>query len=194
MKKTLAILFIVMSMTAYAQKYKLVQGSLKPLKGQASIVTEFTYDNMQIGKDGKLSEADYIKRKKEEYNAKEAGRGEKWEAAWYADRKERFEPQFKELFERYAKMKPVASDAKYTLIFKTTKTEPGWNVAVMRQPARIDAEVWIVETADPSNLIAKIVITGAPGRDAAGYDFDTGYRIQEAYAKSGKEVGKLITD
>lgn len=190
MKKTLLIFCLAVATTGFAQKVKLVEGSLKPLKGETVIKTEFTYDDMTVGKDG-LTEEAYIKRKKKDYDEKEVGRGDKWEKAWYADRKERFEPQFNELFEKHAKVK-AQGEAKYTLIFKTTRTEPGWNVGVMRAPARIDGEAWIVETANPLNVIAKLTVTNAPGRDAMGYDFDTGYRIQEAYAKSGKEIGKLI--
>jgi hypothetical protein len=37
-----------------------------------------------------------------------------------------------------------------------------------------------------------LTIVNAPGQDAMGFDYDTGLRLQEAYAKSGKEIGKLI--
>jgi hypothetical protein len=35
-------------------------------------------------------------------------------------------------------------------------------------------------------------LNNAQGRDAAGFDFDAGFRISEAYAKSGKDLGKTI--
>lgn len=190
MKKILFICFLLVSYTVFAQKVKLVQGSLKPLKGQTTIKTTFTYDNMIVGKE--YTEEAYIKRKKEDYDKKEPGRGDKWEQAWHADRKDRFEPQFNELFEKHASMSTNAVDPKYTLIFHTSRTEPGWNVGVMRAAARIDGEVFIVETANPTNIIAKLTVVNAPGRDVTGYDFDTGLRLQEAYAKSGKEIGQLI--
>jgi hypothetical protein len=191
MKRLGIIGFMLVCISSYGQKVKLVEGDLKALAGQSSINVEFTYDNMTIGND-ELKEEDYIARKKKDYNAKEAGRGEKWEKAWVADRHERFEPQFIELFEKYSDMQVAKGNARYTLIFHTTRTEPGWNVGVMRAAARIDAEVTIVENTNRSKVVAKMTVTNAPGRDAMGYDFDTGYRIQEAYAKSGKEVGKLI--
>lgn len=189
MKKVLFFCLLISSST-FAQKVKVVDGSLSPLKGQKSILVEFTYDDMIVGKD--LTEEAYIKKKKEEYNSKEPGRGEKWEKAWVDERKERFEPQFIELFEKHSSMKAKGSDAEYIMIFHTTRTEPGWNVGVMRTPARIDAEVSIREKTNPDKVIAKLTVVNAPGRDAAGFDFDTGYRIQEAYAKSGKEIAKLI--
>jgi hypothetical protein len=190
MKKLLFLVFLVSAVSTYAQKVKVVEGNLTPLKGEKEINVEFTYDHMTIGKD-KQKEEDYLKRKKDDYDKKEPGRGDKFEKSWYNDRKDRFEPQFLELFEKHAKM-VAKSNARYTLIFHTTRTEPGWNVGVMRAAARIDGEVWIVESGNRKNIIAKMTVTNAPGRDVMGFDYDTGLRLQEAYAKSGKEVGQLI--
>jgi hypothetical protein len=190
MKKTLLILFVSVTSLVYGQKIKLVEGDLSVLKDQKGVKTLFSYDDMSVGKFPK--EADYVSKKKADYNAKEAGTGDKWEKAWYDDRKERFEPQFRELFSKYAEMSTVAEDAPYTLIFKTTKTEPGWNIGVTRAPAYIDGEAWIVKSDSPDKAIAKITITKSPGRDAFGYDFETGARLAESYAKAGKELGAFI--
>jgi hypothetical protein len=192
MKKALLILFLGLSLSSatYAQKIKLVEGDLSVLKGQKGVKTIFSYDDMSVGKFPK--EADYVAKKKADYNAKEAGTGDKWEKAWVDDRKERFEPKFRELFSEYAEMSTVVEDAPYTLIFKTTKTEPGWNIGVTRAPAYIDAEAWIVKSDSPDKAVAKITITKSPGRDAFGYDFETGARLQESYAKAGKELGAFI--
>lgn len=181
---------MLISSAAIAQKVKLTKGSLESLQDQTSINVEFTYDNMIVGKD--LKEEDYIKRKKDEYNEKEAGRGDTWEKAWVNDRTQRFEPQFAELFQKHSQ-RTINTEGKYTLIFHTIRTEPGFNVGVWREAARIDAHVSIVETLNRNSVIAEFTVMNAPGRDAMGYDFDTGYRIQEAYAKSGKELGQLIS-
>jgi hypothetical protein len=168
----------------------LIEGDLSVLKGQKAVKTEFTYDNMSVGKFPQ--EADYVAQKKSDLNKKEPGRGDSWEEVWISDRKERFEPQFRELFSRYAEISTVGEDAPYTLIFKTTKTEPGWNIGITRAPAFIDAEAWIVDSQNRDKVLAKVTITKAPGRDAMGYDYETGARLQEAYAKSGKELGAFI--
>ncbi len=189
MKPTLHILFICVCLTTYAQKIKLVEGDLSPLKQETELKTEFQYD-MSVGKFDK--EADYIGSKKKELNEKEAGRGDTWEKNWKSDRQERFEPQFRELFSKHSEMSTVGENAKYTLIFKTTHTEPGFNVQVMSRPAYIDAEAWIVETKNPQKTIAKITITKVLGRDVFGFDYETGARLQEAYAKAGKELGGFI--
>lgn len=189
--RSVVLLLLAMPSVVFAQTVKLVEGDLKALKGEKTIKIDFSYENMTVG-DKELKESEYIKDKKAEYDQKEPGRGEKWEQAWIGDREKRFEPKFILLFEKHSKMK-AAPDSKYTLIFHTTRTEPGWLVTGMiRKNARIDAQVYIVETANPKNIIARLTVTNAPGSGAMGYDYDTGLRIQEAYAKSGKEVGKVV--
>jgi hypothetical protein len=190
-RSTLLILAIALCSAVSAQRIKLLEGDIKPLQGQTIFKTEFTYDNMTVGKD--KSEQDYIAERKAKMNGKEAGRGDSWEKAWVSDRTERFEPQFRELFSKYSGISTVGEkNTPYTLIFKTTRTEPGWNVGVMRVPAFIDGEAWIVETRNPSNVIARISVLNAPGRDAMGFDYETGARLQEAYAKAGKSLGNFF--
>lgn len=190
MKKILFLMLFCLSVSGFAQKIKLVEGSLSPLKGEKSVNSEFTYNNMKVGKFD--SEQDYITKKKTEYNEKEAGTGEKWEKAWIDDRKERFEPQFRELFAKTSDMSSVDAAAKYTMILHTTFTEVGFNVGVMSKPASINMEVTVVETANRNKVVAKITVMNAPGRSAFGYDFETGLRLQEAYAKAGKEIGNFF--
>ncbi|MHA4846559.1 hypothetical protein ACX0G7_20455 [Flavitalea antarctica] len=180
----------LMAMTsAIGQKVKLIEGDLSAVKNEKSINTEFTYDKMKVGKFD--DEAEYVSKKKEEYNKKEPGRGDTWATRWVDDREERFEPQFNELFEKTSMM-TITPKSKYTLIYKTTFTEPGFNIGVMRKNATIDGEAWIVETADRNKVIAKISVAKAPGRIFGGFDFDTGERIQEAYAMAGRAVAKMI--
>ena len=189
MKNVFALVLVSLCTSVVAQKIKLAEGDLGPLKGQTSIKTEFKYD-MSVGKFDK--EDDYIAQKKKELNEKEPDRGDSWEKNWKADRQDRFEPQFRELFSKHSEMSTTGDNAKYTLIFKTVHTEPGFNVHVMSKPAYIDAEAWIVEAQDPNKVIAKITITKALGRDVFGFDYETGLRLQEAYAKAGKELGGFI--
>ncbi|SFP53907.1 hypothetical protein [Parafilimonas terrae] len=192
MKKLLALAAIALfafSGNLKAQKIKVLEGSIDAVKTESSLNLEYTYDNMSVGKFDK--EEDYIAKKKEDYNNKEAGRGDTWAKAWVDDRKNRFEPKFEELFTEYSD-KSNSKKAKYTLIFKTVFTEPGYNVGVMRKNAQINAIVLIVETANPANVIAKISVDKALGRTFGGYDFDTGGRIAEAYADAGKALGKYL--
>lgn len=52
----------------------------------------------------------------------------------------------------------VSADAKYTLIFHTTSTEPGYNIYVSKKNAEIDADATIVLTADRSKKVATITV------------------------------------
>ncbi|MBS1946464.1 MAG: hypothetical protein JST47_01745 [Bacteroidetes bacterium] len=186
----LFLLFAATCITLSAQSIKIQEGSLAPLKDEKSISVEFTYDNMGVGKFDK--EEDYVNKKKEEYNKKEAGRGDNWAEAWVSDRKHDYEPSFIELFEKNSDMTVSMKPTKYTMIFHTTYTEPGYNIYVSRKNASIDAEVKIVETANRSNVVAVISIRRAPGRTFGGNDYDTGIRIKECYADAGKYLGKFF--
>jgi len=199
MKKTTRM-FAVMAISfffiqANAQKIKTKEGDPSVIKNEASINIEFTYDNISVGKFA--DEKDYIKKKTDEYNAKTPGRGDIWAKDWIADRQNRYEPKFIDLY-MITSQKKVSKDAKYTMIFKTKSIEPGYNVAGGmvafggRKNAEIDAEVWIVETSNKSKPLAIITVENAPGGVWGGYDYDTGTRIAESYAISAKKLAKYI--
>jgi hypothetical protein len=184
------LLMALISVSASAQKIKLIEGDLSRLAGETSLMAKFTYDNMGVGKFDK--ESDYIAKKTEEYNKKEPGRGDNWAKNWVGDRDRDYEPKFIDLFEKETGMTVSRTKpAKYTLVFKTNFTEPGYNVYVTRKNATINAEAWIVETAS-QKVIAKISVEKVPGRTFGGNDYDTGIRITECYADAGKHLGKFI--
>lgn len=193
MKRTL-ILFMgaaLISAGASAQKIKLVSGKLGFLAAEKSIAIDYDYSNMGVGKF--KNEQDYITKKTGEYNAKEPGRGDQWAQSWKNDRAARFQPKFEELLNKNVTgFGPVFGHAKgtdVTMHVKTTYTEPGYNIVVSRAPAMINLEITFKKGGAD---VAKITLTGAPGNTFGGYDYDTGQRISEAYAKAGKELGKFI--
>lgn len=174
----------------------LKSGNLSVLKSEKKINVQFDYSNMTVGKD--LSEEEYVNRKVSEHNAKEKGKGDKWKAAWISARKERYQPKFIELFNKESEktMRTIsdnASDAKYTIIVKTVYTEPGFNIGIMRQPARVNFVFLVVETSNPANVAAELNVDGVPGAQAMGYDFDAGSRLAESYAKGGKMLAKFLS-
>ena len=189
LKYTAVLAFLFFSLSSNAQKFKVTDGDIAVLKTETDINIEFTYDNMGVGKFE--NESEYIDKKKAEYNAKEAGRGDSWAKSWISDRKLVFEPKFIDLFEKSTEMN-IKKTAKYTLIFHTTYTEPGYNIYITRKNAEIDGEVTIVETANRSKVIAVISVKNAPGRTFGGNDYATGDRIAECYAVAGKKLGKFI--
>jgi hypothetical protein len=187
------LLFSTQDLTA--QKVKVENGKFDALKGQSKVNVSYSYENMGVGKFEK--EEDYLNEKVTEKNEDEAGTGDEWKRKWMDDRESRFEPKFEELMNEYLKEEGVMvgryPDAKYTLVIHTTFTEPGFNVGVMRRPAYINANIHLVETANMKQDIAMAKVEKVPGRDAMGFDFDTGYRLQESYAKLGKTFAKYLT-
>lgn len=194
--KTVIAALIVLSVTAVqAQKITIKKGDLGFLKGQTEVLTDYDYSSMAVGKFDK--EEDYVAKKVSEYNGKNPGTGDEWAEKWVADREGRFHPMFEELLNEYTSNANCSFNqsninAKYTLILKTTFTEPGWNIGISRRDAEINVEVIFVETANPDNELAVIEMTRIPGRGALGNDYDTGYRISEGYAKGGKSLGAFL--
>jgi hypothetical protein len=188
----LALVAIFALHPAFAQKFKIKEGSLDAIKGQRQMNLLFDYSQMSVGKF--KTEPEYIEKKKGEYNKKESGKGDKWEKDWIADRTERYAPQFTELFNKSNDNIKVGEypKEKYTLVVKTTKTEPGYNIAISRKNAEISGEILVVETANPGTVVLRMTFEKALGRSFGGYDYDTGFRIQEAYADLGKALGRYM--
>lgn len=193
MKKIIATFLLLncIATLSFAQSIVLTSGSVDFIKDQKVIDFFFTYEEMLVGK---LTEQEYVDKKTSEYNKKEDGKGEQWKAAWYGDRKERFEPKFLELFDKYMNEVGIAAGtegAKYRIEINTDFTEPGWNVGVMRQNASVDlsCKVKDIETGEQ---VASIRIRNASANNFWGTDFTSGYRVQETYAKAGRELAKFL--
>jgi hypothetical protein len=191
-------LALCVAVGASAQKMKLESGSFKALSGESKVLVVYVYDDMNVGTGKReMKETAYIERKKAEYNEKEAGRGDDWEKAWIADREGRFHGKFEQLFNKSAGKDGISisrdyTDAKYTLIVHTTMTEPGFSVPmVMTVPSDINLEISLVETGS-DKVLGKMSLIGSPGNAFYGAAWDTGNRIQESYAKAGKEFGKWL--
>lgn len=195
--KKLSILIVclaIATISGMAQKIKITSGDLASLKDAKSYLVTFDYSAMGVGKFEK--EEDYVAKKCAEVEEKGDQTCEEWKAKWEGDRTERFQPKFLELFNEYLNRKEVTASQEdegqaYEVIVHTLFTEPGYNVGVMRQPASLNFEITIFEKANKDNKVV-ITMTGVPGQGAMGYDFDAGFRIQESYAKCGKELGALM--
>lgn len=182
------------ALSLFAQKITVTSGSVDFVKNQKVLQFVFTYENMKVGK---MTEPKYVEKKVSDYNQKEAGRGERWQEAWVGDREERFVPKFKELFDKYMEKYGIvagdsnAEEAEYRIEVNTDFTEPGFNVGVVRRNAAIDltCKVYNIATGEE---VAVIKVQKSSANDFLGTDFDTGYRIQECYAKAGRELAKFL--
>ncbi|MCE7041585.1 hypothetical protein [Dyadobacter sp. CY312] len=178
-----------------AQKVELKSGNVDVLSGQKTINVEYDYSSFGVGKFA--TEQEYLDKKAAEYNAKEAGKGDAWKKDWVADRKSSYEPKFEELLNKGLADKGIIvgrgkTDAKYTLIVRTTFVEPGFNVGVVRKNAAVDFVIDVVETSNKTGKVAEITMAKVPGGQFGGYDFDTGVRIAESYAKAGKSLAAFL--
>lgn len=193
-KLSVALLFVGIASFSFGQKIKKVSGDLGFLKGQEKINLVYDYSEMAVGK--YKEEAKYIEDGVAERNKKEAGKGEAFKEGWFAARESKYQPKFETLFNKGGQKIGLSgstkyTDAKYTLIVKTTFTEPGFNVGVASKPASINVEYIFVETGT-EKVLAKYTQAGVPGAQAMGYDFDVSTRVSESYAKAGKMLIAFI--
>lgn len=178
--------------TVNAQKW--TQGKdLSYLKGEKELLLKFSYDNVKVGS---KAESDYVNEKKDEYNKKESGKGDKFAKSWEGNKTGIYEPKFEELFNKVCG-EDLACDrsksgAKYTMLLKVIRMEPGFNIGIMKKAAASDFEITILETANPSAIKSKGMLYNVPGSQMSGYDFDVASRLQECFAKCGKTLGKKM--
>lgn len=189
-----SILLFVSAFVINAQKISILKGSVLPVKSQKIMRVTFDYSDMAVGKFDK--EEDYLAKKTDEYNKKEAGRGDKWAVSWKSDRADRYEPSFEELFNKYGgkadmSVSRITTEAQVEMNVHTIFTEPGFNVYVTRKPAMINAIITF-KNISTGEEIAVLKLVGAPGTSMGMGDYDTGVRISEAYAKLGKSLAAYI--
>ncbi|MEC3906087.1 hypothetical protein VOI54_03600 [Tamlana sp. 2201CG12-4] len=198
MKKQLTILLVFFCASlVYSQKMKVENGGFDFIKDQKEINVEFVYDNMKINKKN-LTNDEYVQEHAADLEEKKGkGEGKAWKKSWIASREIIYAPKFLELMnqdlyeEKGISFKKDLSNAKYTLIVETVWVYPGWNVAVMRQPAKVTTLLKFVETANRDNVVLEITSKNAPGNRFGG-TFSNEDRIGEGYAKTGKTLSKLI--
>jgi hypothetical protein len=193
----LVIAGLILSLPTYthAQKVVLKSGSLAWINTLEELRVEYIYDDMMVGK---MKETDYVAKKVKEYNAKEPGKGDKWQEDWENDRVERFQPKFHGAFNTLClfagvnfKIDPDAGGT-HKMVVHTTFTEPGYNIYMSSKNASINAEVTFYDETGAE--MAKVMITNSPGSGIFEFDYDTGSRIQDAYANAGRSLGALVLD
>ena len=191
----IAGLLLSLPQVSHAQKVTLKSGTLDFLSALSEIRVEYTYDDMMVGK---MKEADYIAKKVKEYNEKEPGKGDTWQQAWVEDRTAKFQPRFQEAFNNFFvfaavnfRINPDAG-GDYKMVVHTSFTEPGFNIYMTSKNASINAEVTFYDASNAE--IAKVIITNSPGSGIFELDYDTGIRIQEAYANAGRSLAALVIE
>lgn len=184
----LVLIFAFSAINLSAQDVKLKEGNIDFLKGQTSLVVQFTYDeNMKIGK---VTETEYIDKKVKDLNKKEPGKGDEWKDEYYSNRTTIYEPKFMGYFNQHTTgvgvtLEKASEKAQYIMIVNTIFVEPGFNIGYMDKPAYVNFEVSFVPKDDQSKVLAKYTIMKSPG-GIYGIEFDFGTRVGEAYAIAGQ--------
>lgn len=194
-KLVLSVLFVSSIMTA--QRMEVVKGNFDFLKGQKEINVEFDYSELTLMKENK-SEAAYVEDRTKELNEKNKNVGDIWAKKWKASKELSWNPKFLELVNVVLSKKDVdvsfqegLTAAPYTLIVKSIWIYPGWDVMMMKQPAKVTTLLRFVETGNPSNVLVEITSQEAPG-DQWGSNFSNEARIGEGYAKTGKSLAQRL--
>lgn len=196
MKKQFTIILVLLCSTfMFSQKTKILEGDWENLKDISAYNLVFEYKNLEIPKYD--SEEDFLKDKMQKREEKEAGTGEKFKKSWFADREDHYEPKFIESFNKRfddgeIKVGKDLADATYTMKIQTTFMYAGYNVGVVRKNSKIDAIITVFENNAPDTILFSVKYTKAEGNGAFGNDYDSGYRISEAYAKLAKTLAKHI--
>lgn len=197
MKKLLLVAFLTAASAGFAQDMEVTKGDFGFLSGQKEINVAFDYSETTLLKE-KKTEAQYISERADDLNKKSKGNGETWKKKWEGAKDGIWQPKFVELVNTVLnkEKKDVVfqeglASAKYTLIVEVVWIYPGWDVSMMKQPAKVTTNLKFVETANQSNVLLEIKSEEAPG-DQWGSQFSNETRIGEGFAKTGKSLGKML--
>ncbi len=170
-------------------------GDLSFLKGQTTLNVQFVYDGMLVSQ---FSEPIFLKQKKSEY--RKTADYEKFMSDWEADRAGKYEPKFLKqlnltLFRADIKADMGLGDAKYIMIVKTAKTEPGFyhGSSGMKRDTYINLVVNFVETADTNHVLCTVKANYIVGEtDNLAEMKETNTRITYAYGAAADKISKII--
>jgi hypothetical protein len=187
MKKTVLLVLaaiLLSGLSMNAQKITVKSGSVSALKGQKTLLVQYDYNGMSVGKYDK--ESDYIDQKVAEGNDAEAGKGDKWKKEWFDKRSSAYEPSFEELFNKYSEKSGLncsktANDAAYTMNVHTVFTDVGYYIGVSSKPSYISAEITFAK-ASSGEKVAVVFLEKVPGVGG----------INQAYAKLGKSLAAYL--
>lgn len=196
MKKYFTVFLAIVCSSVYAQKMKVKQGGFDFIVDQKEVNVEFDYSNMKLLKEN-YSNEEYMTKRSADLEEKARGKGKTWEKAWNSSRELIWNPKFLELVNKYlSKDEDIyfaeeLADTKYTLIVQVVWIYPGWDVGIMKQPAKVATNLKFVETANKDIILLEVGSKNAPG-DQYGNNYSNESRVGEGFAKTGKSFAKLI--
>ncbi|TYA52355.1 hypothetical protein [Formosa maritima] len=184
MNKLLLFTLLFSTSLMFSQKDNVTKGNWNNLKGISEYTLVFDYSDLEIPKYD--SEEEFLEDKMAKRDEKEPGTGEKFKESWFSDRENYYEPRFIETFnDRYkdglVKVDSDLGSAEYTMKIHTTFMYPGYNVGVVRHNSKIETTISVYKNDSPDTIIFSVDYTKVEGAGNAGYDFNSGQRIADAY-------------
>ncbi len=198
MKKIAVLALLIVTSFSFAQKVKVEKGDFKALKGQTEVNVIFDYSKLQLLKEN-LTEAQYVENRSKELNEKTKGNGDIWKKKWEGAKSMIWNPKFLEIANAVSSKEKTGisfqedlGSAKYTIIVEAVWIYPGWDISMMKQPAKVTTRIKLVETANKANVLGELFSENAPG-DQWGSNFSNESRIGEGFAKTAKTfVAKFV--
>lgn len=177
------------------QKIEIISGNPLDFKHAGSYHIRFDYSNLKV--DDYADEQSYIEYMKDDAEKRKKGSSEMWERKWYNDRPVVFQPKFIELFNKSSGNKfsvdTVFNNQKYILNLHTKFVAIGFNRNFKKSPTFINVAITIYELNSPDKPLI-ISMTNMIGNEVfSSYSADF-RRIEEAYAKCGKELAKYMKE
>ena len=173
-------------------KLTVESGNLDILKDQTEVNVQRIYGEPLFQAEN-LTETDYLNKRHQETVAKKGEAAWKtWIDAWEQHVETIWTEKFVEGLNKSEKIKFSQNiETKYTLIIQPKWMYAGWQ-GFVTQPGKLSADITIVETANPSNIVATIKADKIEGVGSkVDYRMEYG-RISAAYEKTGKEFGKEL--
>jgi hypothetical protein len=176
-------------------KIELISGNPKLFEEAKNYYILFDYSGLQVEEYG--DEQAYIDYMKDDADKRKKGSSDSWLNKWYGDRNAVYQPKFIEILNKYLGYKVVKGDSvlngqEYVLKLHTKYIDIGFNKNFQRSPAYLNVIVTISEIKDLNKQLV-ISMTDIPGDEVMGSYSPDFRRIEEAYAKCGKELAQYMS-
>ncbi len=195
MKKLLLLMFVAITITAFAQNLSVVSGNFNFLKDQKEVNVVVKFENVLFNLDNK-TEAEYLESRKKDIlkNPKKSKQDWiNWNGEWQNFKNDKYLEYF---LKGLGKSKKIIfnkeSSSKYTLIVDTKWIFPGWHGGFVGQEAKLSSILKFVETDNPTTVVMELQGDGILGKPQ-NKDFVWEYgRIAGAYEATGKQLYNII--
>lgn len=174
-------------------KIEILSGNPKYFRNAINYHVRFDYSDLKVGQ--YADEQSYIEYMKDDAEKRKEGSSGNWVKKWYSDRALVFQPKFMELFNKISGNKitidTVYKNQKYVLSLNTKFIEIGFNKNFTKSPTYINVIATIYEpnSSEKPLIISMLNVVG----DEVFSSYSDDYRrIEEAYAKCGKELAKYM--